>query len=132
MKIFPQGSALFLLCIISCHCVLGEIDCEANGGEVPVPLFNSPYTIFPNGTLCCPEYQEGLCVKDEKAIADKCSGGLVYEPCFYCKTCAKQAGESCGGAQSTYGRCDEGMECATTNITDTRGICYGKGTLVYE
>ena len=129
MKYLLKESVTLLLCIISCHRVLGEINCTANGGAVRVFLFNSPYTIYANGSLCCPEYRKGLCERDEKAIVHKCPGGLLYEPCHYCKTCAKQAGESCGGAQNIYGRCDEGLECATPNITDTHGVCYGKGML---
>lgn len=128
---------IFSLCIIigSCRVLGDEVDCVAIGGTVPVPIFNSPYTILPNTSLCCPKYIGDFC-KDEKEIAgDKCKGrGLVYEPCHLCKTCARLAGESCGGHQNIYGTCDEGLECVNVNITDpstdqnyTHGLCYGKG-----
>lgn len=130
-----QSLLIFSLCAIgSCialreeiYTVGEEIDCTAIGGTVPIPIFNSPYTILPNGSLCCPKYIGDFC-EDEKVIAgDKCRGrGLVHEPCHFCKTCAKLAGEPCGGHQNLYGTCDEGLECVEADQNSTHGICYGK------
>ena len=136
-----QSLLIFSLCAIgSCIALreeiytIGEgIDCTDIGGTVPIPIFNSPYTILPNGSLCCPKYIGDFC-EDEKVIAgDKCRGrGLVYEPCHFCKTCAKLAGESCGGHQNLYGTCDEGLECVEADQNSTHGICYGKGMPLKE
>ena len=114
--------------IVSSRVVGDEIDCLAIDGTVPVPILNSPYTILPNSSLCCPKYVGSLC-KDEKEMAGKCQDrGLVDEPCHLCKTCARLAGESCGGHENIYGTCDEGLECVNnTNENSTHGICYGKG-----
>lgn len=121
--------SLILAVYIFTHfvCTASE-DCKEIGGVVPVSVFNSPYTILPNGSLCCPEYIGDSCNRDEKEIATKCPGELVYEPCYFCKTCAKQLGESCGGNQGQYGKCDEELECITQNITTQEGLCYVKGT----
>ena len=127
MKTLMQSLIILLHCVIGSHYVLGgSINCMAIGGEVPIPIPNSPYTLLPNGSLCCPEYVGNYCL-DEKEMAPKCSGGLVPEPCHFCKTCAKQAGETCGGHQNLHGTCDEGLECVDHN--NTNGICYGKGML---
>lgn len=117
LYIFPH----FFICTAS-------VDCREIGGTVPVDVYNSPYTILPNGSLCCPEYIGNSCNKDEKAVATECPGGLVYEPCHFCKTCAKLLGMVCGGHQSQYGKCLEGLECIASNKNAT-GICYVEGML---
>lgn len=130
MKTLLQQSLLvFLLCIISSHRIWGEeVDCRDIGGTVPIPIYNSPYTLLPNGSLCCPLYVGDSCQTDEEQLdTNKCEGGLVLEPCHFCKTCAKQAGEPCGGQQNIYGTCDEGLECNQLDQNSTHGICYGKG-----
>lgn len=116
------------------HCICrGSVDCDEYGGEVPVPILNSPYKLLPNSSLCCPEFAGNSCA-DEKSIASKCGGGLVFEPCHFCKTCAKLAGEECGGIQNIYGSCNESLECVYENENSTTGICYhGKGKhVVFE
>ncbi|KAI4897411.1 hypothetical protein NFI96_024485, partial [Prochilodus magdalenae] len=41
----------------------------------------------------------------------KCRGGKVLDPCQCCYVCAKQKGETCGGAWNLSGTCDKGLEC---------------------
>ena len=115
------------------HCVCREYeDCINAGGEVPSYIANSQYTILPNGSLCCPLFAGNFC-KDEKEMKDtKCvDAGLVYEPCHFCKTCAKRAGESCGGIHNEYGTCDhdKGLQCIPRNAT--MGTCYNGMPFVY-
>ena len=125
MKSFLLLSTPILLLSIFQY-VSGGVDCRDLGGEVPIPILNSPYTILPNGSLCCPEFVGESC-QDEKEIATKCRGGLEFEPCNFCKTCAKIPGEECGGTEGQNGHCDEGLECVITNQTAMTGRCYGKG-----
>ena len=137
MKTLLQQSLLvFLLCIVSSRCILGEEFevyeyCREIGGTVPIPIWNSPYTLLPNGSLCCPMYDiSRYCQTDEKLLdTSKCLGGLVKEPCGFCKTCAKVAGEPCGGHQNLNGTCDEGLECVQSDENSTHGICLGIGML---
>lgn len=111
-------------------------DCATQGGEAPVFIYNSPYTILENGDLCCDPYSGPTTCRDEKELADKCQGrGLVDEPCHFCKTCARLAGETCGGdLHYEYGRCDEGLECLNgterKNGTNGIGTCYRIGMQV--
>lgn len=118
--------ALYVFPNLDCTRSVVEVDCREISGTVPVPIFNSPYTILPNGSLCCPLFPRDSCNQDEKVIATKCPGGLVFEPCHFCKTCAKSAGERCGGIQNQHGTCDQGLECAERDQNGT-GTCYGKG-----
>ena len=129
-----QSLLIFSLCAIGSCAVLGEeIDCQAIGGTVPVPIFNSPYTILPNGSICCPRYVGDFCEDEKQIAAGKCLGrGIVDEPCHFCKTCAKLAGEPCGGNENQYGTCNEGLECVESDQNSTHGICYGKGMPLRE
>ena len=55
----------------------------------------------------------------------------MLEPCHFCQTCAKVAGETCGGSQGEYGKCDEGLECyngtEVMNGSNGIGTCYHNG-----
>ena len=68
-------------------------------------------------------------------MATKCEGGLVYEPCHFCQTCAKVIGDTCGGNHSEYGKCDEYLECLNgTEVMDGSngiGTCYPIGMQYY-
>ena len=41
----------------------------------------------------------------------KCRGGKVLDPCKCCYECARQKGQTCGGAWNLSGTCDKGLEC---------------------
>ena len=108
--------------------------------EPEIPVFNSMYTVWPNQSLCCPPYlresDEPYCISEEdmEVKCGKENRGIVDEPCFYCKTCAKLIGELCHGPYKAYGRCDEGLECMDgeqikSNYYDNYaiGVCTTKG-----
>ena len=68
--------------------------------------------------------------EDEKAIKLRCKGGLVFDVCHCCKTCAKVEGERCGGLWGLYGECDQGLYCDREDANEfamTAGICARKG-----
>ena len=59
--------------------------------------------------------------------------GVVYEPCFHCKTCAKLIGETCLGRHYIHGRCANGLVCIQKNGTDLQtseeiGACSTPGS----
>lgn len=106
-----------------------EVDCDRfNGSHIPVPVVNSRYRLLQNGTLCCPlntfdNYGNFYCISDE-VMETECrqlNRGVVYEPCYHCKTCAKLEGETCEGPQNSHGFCDSGLECIGTD-QDSNGI----------
>lgn len=96
--------------------------CSSQGATTPaLPVFNSVYSVFPDGSLCCPPdyYPENnynsYCISKEE-MADKCGKeyrGINHEPCFQCYRCAKLIGELCHGPYKAHGRCDKdrGLEC---------------------
>ena len=107
-------------------CQLPTSTCAELGGTTPVDIYNSPYTILPDGSLCCDLYTgPQTCISEEEVRVHCQDRGLVLEPCHFCKTCAKIVGERCGGTQGQYGRCEEGLEC---DETINNGTClYGRG-----
>lgn len=101
-----------------------EIDCLARNGSIPVEVFNSKYTILPNGLLCCPRYSGDSNCQDVK---DTCGEReLVKEPCHHCKTCSKLLGEDCGGPHSIYGKCGSNLVCSRES-NDLIGACVAAG-----
>ncbi len=112
-----------------------DVDCIAENGSKPIGMYNSPYTILPNGSLCCPftPYHlngESVCFDEDRVEAYcKIRGrGVTHEPCIYCRTCAQLAGETCRGPQLIHGNCDEGLECIGTGPDDTKvGVCRKVG-----
>ena len=110
----------------------GESSCDPSQGYQPIPVYNSAYAVLPSGKFCCPLFQnESNCTREEEVVCN-CPAGLVYEPCHHCKTCAKVAGEVCGGAWGALGRCDKGLVCTAEEIEflqgeNITGICVGKG-----
>ena len=82
-----------------------------------------PSTYHPNG--------ESICIEEEH-VEEHCrvkGRGVEYEPCFYCKTCAKLAGETCRGNQLIHGHCDKDkdLECIGDNNRSEPGVCIKKG-----
>lgn len=106
--------------------------CNVTQGTAPYPIFNSAYVTVPSGKFCCPEERaKSNCIPEEE-VACHCPGGLVDEPCYHCKTCAKLAGEVCGGAYGSRGRCGAGLVCTVDETDflqgkDVSGTCMGKG-----
>lgn len=112
------------------------IDCSILNGTKPVDIINSKYTLLPNGTLCCPleRYSQHRDYCTSKAVMKDICGdrGIVYEPCFHCKTCAKSIGETCSGPQYTHGHCGKDLLCigeGGTNLVneDMVGACTNSG-----
>ena len=108
------------------------IDDHCAGGIVPIPIFNSQYRIRDGQHLCCPERvhdivtDESYCLSEDR-VREFCSRegrGMVYDPCYHCKTCAKKVGETCEGLQLIHGECNQGLECAgIEEDEDQIGVC---------
>lgn len=102
------------------------------GGTVPIPIFNSRYRILEDQHLCCPERvydvvtAESYCLTEDR-VREFCARegrGMVYEPCYHCRTCAKKVGETCGGLELIHGECDQGLLCAGIEENEERiGMC---------
>lgn len=60
--------------------------------------------------LHCPPCERIHC-SPRRALRLRCKGGITTGVCGCCPTCAKQAGESCGGTWDYLGKCDEGLVC---------------------
>ena len=107
-----------------------------NTTVVPVPIVNSRYSILPNGDICCPEYRfdenGDYCISDSD-MADLCNGaGIVYEPCYHCKTCGKKIGERCHGTHYMHGHCGNNLVCigedgADLEYSEDIGACTTPG-----
>ena len=116
--------------IVSCQQGVHEV---CMNGVKPLFVPNSPYSILPNGSLCCPPLLEDSNCSSEKDMQTKCPDGLLIdEPCFFCMTCAKRLGEICGGAYGTLGRCNRSLECNAHELTflsgqNITGVCVTKG-----
>ena len=98
--------------------------CE--NGLRPVYVFNSAYTILPDGGFCCPCYQSESNCTSEEEVRSICPNGIVYEPCFHCRTCAQGIGETCGGTYGLQGVCEQTtLECTVGTYPDKNitGVC---------
>ena len=123
--------ALLLVTVESKPLMVEMVDCSAEGGTVPIDIFNSRYQILPDGRLCCPldiflENGEPYCIPRDR-VSEQCekdSRGVVFEPCVHCMTCAKVLGEQCKGPQYSHGICDSGLKCAGTEQNENGiGVC---------
>jgi len=61
-----------------------------------------------------------LCNYGQCPVVDRCLGGITWDPCGCCETCAKTLGEECGGPRDAYGQCGLGMSC----LKDSRQCPY--------
>ena len=62
-------------------------------------------------------------------MKQRCKGGLVFDVCHCCKTCAKLEGERCGGLFGGFGKCDEGLVCHCS-FPYGKGICRSKNEVI--
>ncbi|XP_036432014.1 IGFBP domain-containing protein [Colossoma macropomum] len=78
--------------------------------------------------LHCPPCERIHC-SPRRALKLQCKGGVTTGVCGCCPTCAKLAGESCGGTWDYLGKCDEGLVCMYQDSSDGKpegertGIC---------
>ena len=97
-----------------------------DNGTRPIYVYNSAYTILPDGGFCCPEYHfQSNCISEEE-VRRVCPHGIVYEPCAHCRTCAKGIGETCGGTHALQGICERAtLECTVGTFPDENvtGVC---------
>lgn len=118
-----QFTKLFLLvssglvfhaeCSLGKHTTPAPVNCTALGGLRRVDIVNSPYTVLPNDSLCCPRLAS---CKEKSVMREICRNReLVDEPCFQCKTCAKMIGETCSGPHGMYGECESPLICIGSN-----------------
>ena len=68
--------------------------------------------------LHCPPCERIHC-SPQRTLKLTCTGGITPGVCGCCPTCAKLAGESCGGSWDYLGRCDEGLVCVHDGSTGT-------------
>ncbi|KAG9280970.1 cysteine-rich motor neuron 1 protein-like [Astyanax mexicanus] len=71
---------------------------------------NSPVPQQGLQALHCPPCERIHC-SPRRSLKLQCKGGVNTGVCGCCPTCAKQAGESCGGTWDYLGKCDEGLVC---------------------
>ncbi|XP_022527612.2 IGFBP domain-containing protein [Astyanax mexicanus] len=71
---------------------------------------NSPVPQQGLQALHCPPCERIHC-SPRRSLKLQCKGGVTTGVCGCCPTCAKQAGESCGGTWDYLGKCDEGLVC---------------------
>ena len=121
-----------ITCLVHLAYTQRQSSCDPAQGTAPFPVYNSAYVVLRSGEFCCPLLQsDSHCIPEDK-VACNCQGGLVYEPCHHCKTCAKVAGDLCGGAWGMFGRCDKGLVCTADEFDfqqgkNVTGICVRKG-----
>lgn len=78
--------------------------------------------------LHCPPCERIHC-SPQHSLKLTCKGGITTGVCGCCPTCARQAGETCGGNWDYLGKCDQGLVCVTEDATATnpeaerKGIC---------
>lgn len=76
--------------------------------------------------LHCPSCERIHC-SPRRALRLQCKGGITTGICGCCPVCAKQAGESCGGAWDNLGKCDEGLVCVYQEHTESKPGAEHKG-----
>ena len=79
MIIFKFFVAILIITLATCQCER-PIPEGCENGTRPVYVFNSAYTILPDGTtLCCPLYQSDSNCTSEEEVRSICPNRIVPE-----------------------------------------------------